>query len=71
MLQVAENKETKMTVSNLAKILGPTIVGYSSPDPQPEEIMQEVGVQAATMERLITIDSGNYITLWLHTFFFA
>ena len=59
MLQVTENKETKMTVSNLAKILGPTIVGYSSPDPQPEEIMQEVGVQAATMERLITIDSGN------------
>jgi len=60
--KVTENKETKMTVSNLAKILGPTIVGYSSPDPQPEEIMQEVGVQAATMERLITIDSEYWRT---------
>ena len=30
LLQVSESKETKMSISNLAKVLGPTVVGYSS-----------------------------------------
>ena len=42
-LQVAAAKETKMNQSNLAKILGPTIIGYSSVEALPEEIMKEVG----------------------------
>ena len=41
--QVAAAKETKMNLSNLAKILGPTIIGYSSMEALPEEIMKEVG----------------------------
>lgn len=60
--KVAAAKETKMTRSNLAKILGPTIIGYSSMDAQPAEIMNEVGVQAATMEKLIGIDSDYWST---------
>lgn len=32
-----------MNLSNLAKILGPTIIGYSSMEALPEEIMKEVG----------------------------
>ena len=51
-----------MSVSNLSKILGPTIVGYSTADPQPEEIMREVGAQACTMEKLITIDTDYWNT---------
>jgi hypothetical protein len=31
--RVAECRENKMSVSNLAKILGPTLVGYSSSEP--------------------------------------
>ena len=51
-----------MSVSNLSKILGPTIVGYSTADPQPEEIMKEVGAQASTMEKLINIDTDYWNT---------
>ena len=40
--QVAAAKETKMNQSNLAKILGPTVIGYSSMEALPEEIMKEV-----------------------------
>ena len=40
---MAAAKETKMNLSNLAKILGPTIIGYSSMEALPEEIMKEVG----------------------------
>jgi len=60
--KVSDSKETKMSVSNLSKILGPTIVGYSSADPQPEEIMHEVEVQACTMEKLILIDTDYWST---------
>ena len=51
-----------MSVSNLAKVLGPTIVGYSSSDLPAEELMREIGVQASTMEKLITIDSDYWRT---------
>lgn len=60
--KISESRETKMNVSNLAKILGPTIVGYSTADPQPEEIMREVEVQASTMEKLIRIDTDYWNT---------
>ena len=42
---MAAAKETKMNQSNLAKILGPTIIGYSSVEALPEEIMKEVGAR--------------------------
>ena len=40
--RVAEVTENKMTLNSLAKILGPTIVGYSSPNPSAEELISEV-----------------------------
>jgi len=60
--KVAAVKETKTNLSNLAKILGPTIIGYSSIESLPEDIMKEVGVQAATMEKLMGIDSDYWNT---------
>ena len=53
---------TKMSVSNLARILGPTIVGYSSPDSPHEEMLKEVGAQSSTMEKLINVDSEYWRT---------
>jgi hypothetical protein len=35
-----------MPSSNLSKIFGPTIVGYSNPDPEPEEMLNETMQQA-------------------------
>jgi hypothetical protein len=35
-----------MPTSNLSKIFGPTIVGYSNPDPEPEELLNETKQQA-------------------------
>jgi len=60
--KVADSRETKMSISNLSKILGPTIVGYSTADPLPEDIMKEVGPQAATMEKLICVDADYWNT---------
>ena len=51
-----------MSVSNLARILGPTIVGYSSPDPPHEEMLKEVGAQSSTMEKLINVDNEYWRT---------
>ena len=51
-----------MSVSNLARILGPTIVGYSCPDPPHEEMLKEVGAQSTTMEKLLDIDSDYWRT---------
>ena len=45
-----------MSVSNLARILGPTIVGYSSPDSPHEEMLKEVGAQSSIIEKLINVD---------------
>lgn len=60
--KVAAAKETKMSQSNLAKILGPTVIGYSSLEASPEEIMREVGVQAEAMEKLLAITSDYWAT---------
>ena len=34
-----------MSISNLARTIGVTIVGYSSADPSPEEIMKAVRLE--------------------------
>ena len=51
-----------MSVSNLARILGPTIVGYSSPDLSHEEMLKEVGAQSSIMEKLINVDTEYWRT---------
>ena len=35
-IRVAEVPNCKMPISNLAKIFGPTIIGYNTPDHEPE-----------------------------------
>lgn len=60
--KVSESKETKMTVSNLARTIGITVVGYSSSDPSTEEILSATQYQTATTEKLIQIDSDYWST---------
>lgn len=45
--RVALCPDCKMPVSSLAKIFGPTIVGYSSMDPEPLTMLNETKKQAA------------------------
>jgi Rac GTPase-activating protein 1 len=54
--RVSEAKECKMNVSNLAKIFGPTIVGYSSDDPNPNHLMEEM-VQHNNVIGFVTSES--------------
>jgi Rac GTPase-activating protein 1 len=54
--RVAERKENLMNVSNLAKILGPTIIGYSSPNPLPASLVSELGNMTVAMERLLELE---------------
>ena len=60
--KVTSCHETKMPLSNLANILGPTVLGYSSVEPCPANILAETGMQAVTMEKLISIDSDYWET---------
>jgi len=62
MQKITESKETKMTTSNLARTIGITVVGYSSADPSPEEILAATQYQTCTMEKLIQIDSDYWNT---------
>lgn len=44
--RVADSKECKMPIENLAKVFGPTIVGYSSDDPDSRAMYSETPQQA-------------------------
>ena len=44
--RVSRSEDCKMPVSNLAKVLGPTIIGYSSADPTPMQMITETKKQA-------------------------
>ncbi|GFN78126.1 rac GTPase-activating protein 1 [Plakobranchus ocellatus] len=44
-----------MPANNLAKVFGPTVVGYSCSEPAPMQIMTETRRQNQVMERLLEI----------------
>ena len=43
--RVSESVECKMSRQNLSRVFGPTMIGYSSADPAPLQIMDETGKQ--------------------------
>ena len=49
-----------MPASNLARVFGPSIVGNSSPQLQPAEIINEIKIQHSIVENLIKISSSFY-----------
>ncbi|XP_045126323.1 rac GTPase-activating protein 1-like isoform X2 [Portunus trituberculatus] len=58
--RVAECPECKMPVTNLAKVFGPTLVGYSSAEPEMHTMMQETRLQQLVMEKLLEISSDYW-----------
>ncbi|XP_066959761.1 rac GTPase-activating protein 1-like isoform X2 [Macrobrachium rosenbergii] len=60
--RVAECTECKMPTSNLAKMFGPTIVGYSVPEPPPAIMVKETHPQQLVMEKLLEISTDYWST---------
>uniref|UniRef100_A0A6Q2Z9M0 Rac GTPase-activating protein 1 n=1 Tax=Esox lucius TaxID=8010 RepID=A0A6Q2Z9M0_ESOLU len=51
--RVAQSLDTKMDITNLARVFGPTIVGHAVPDPEPMTILQDTKRQPKVIERLL------------------
>ncbi|XP_075166190.1 rac GTPase activating protein tumbleweed [Haematobia irritans] len=58
--RIAECREVLMPLDNIARVFGPTIVGYSSPDPDQHAIFTEVYTQYTVMLNLLKIPN----TFW-------
>ncbi|NWS57932.1 RGAP1 protein, partial [Chunga burmeisteri] len=57
--RVAQSPETKMDITNLAKVFGPTIVAHAVPDPDPVTLLQDTKRQPKVLERLLLLP-GDY-----------
>ncbi|XP_034230462.1 rac GTPase-activating protein 1 [Thrips palmi] len=57
---VAECPECRMPISNLSKIFGPTIVGYSTTDPEPEVLLSETKKQATVVDQLMRLPADYW-----------
>ncbi|XP_075448016.1 rac GTPase-activating protein 1 isoform X2 [Ascaphus truei] len=57
--RVGQSKDTKMDISNLSKVFGPTLVGHAVSDPDPMTILQDTKRQPMVMERLLSLP-GDY-----------
>ncbi|XP_062283370.1 rac GTPase-activating protein 1 [Scomber scombrus] len=57
--RVAESLDTRMDISNLARVFGPTIVGHTVPNPDPMTILQDTKRQPKVVERLLALP-GDY-----------
>ncbi|XP_048474819.1 rac GTPase-activating protein 1-like [Rhincodon typus] len=53
--RVANSPNCKMDIANLSKVFGPTIVGYSTPDPSPMSMLQETKLQPKVVERFLSL----------------
>ncbi|XP_048245116.1 rac GTPase-activating protein 1-like isoform X2 [Haliotis rufescens] len=63
--KIAECPECKMPISNLAKVFGPTLVGYSTPEPEPMQMINETRRQNMVMENLLEL-SGEFWVKFLN-----
>ncbi|KAJ8313651.1 hypothetical protein KUTeg_008212, partial [Tegillarca granosa] len=55
LVRVGECVECKMPLSNLCKVFGPTIVGYSVTDPEPLQMINETKYQTMVLEGLVEL----------------
>ena len=58
--RVAECKDCMMPAGNLAKVFGPTMVGYSESDPQPEMLLRQTADQQQVMNKLLAISTDYW-----------
>lgn len=61
--RIADEPEYKMPIVNLAKVFGPTIVGYSSKEPSDSNILNETTHQEQVMRRLLSIPADFWQNL--------
>nr|XP_023015499.1 rac GTPase-activating protein 1-like [Leptinotarsa decemlineata] len=58
--KVSESPECKMPSTNLAKVFAPTIVGYSSDEPDPNKLIEETKLIMKVMSHLIDLPSDYW-----------
>ncbi|XP_015522707.1 rac GTPase-activating protein 1 [Neodiprion pinetum] len=58
--RVSSSPECKMPITNLAKVFGPTLVGYSCQEPSPNSMLSETKSQVAIVESLLKIPSDYW-----------
>lgn len=58
--RISECPEVKMPLTNFAKIFGPTIVGYSCPEPDQHMMFAETQIQFSVMFALISIPTDYW-----------
>lgn len=58
--KVAQSPSCQMSVTNLAKVLGPTIVGHRCPSPTHLEMFNDLKVQPQIIERLLCMPSDYW-----------
>ncbi|CAL1288056.1 unnamed protein product [Larinioides sclopetarius] len=66
--RVADSPDCRMPLENLAKVFGPTIVGYSSADPSDSNLLAETRQQCQVMHRLLMLPTdswGSFLTVEL------
>ncbi|NXY20506.1 RGAP1 protein, partial [Atrichornis clamosus] len=63
--RVAQSPDTKMDVSNLAKVFGPTIVAHAVPDPDPMTLLQDTKRQPKVVERLLLLPMDYWSQLMM------
>uniref|UniRef100_A0A674EFR9 Rac GTPase-activating protein 1 n=1 Tax=Salmo trutta TaxID=8032 RepID=A0A674EFR9_SALTR len=61
--------DTKMDITNLARVFGPTLVGHAIPDPDPMTILQDTSRQPRVMECLLDLpyEYWSQFTVEQHT----
>ncbi|NWY50855.1 RGAP1 protein, partial [Chionis minor] len=63
--RVAQSPDTKMDITNLAKVFGPTIVAHAVPDPDPMTLLQDTKRQPKVVERLLLLPMDYWSQLMM------
>ncbi|XP_029975727.1 rac GTPase-activating protein 1 [Salarias fasciatus] len=58
--RVADSLDTRMDISNLARVFGPTLVGHAVPNPDPMTILQDTKRQPKVVERLLALPASYW-----------
>ncbi|XP_061900435.1 rac GTPase-activating protein 1-like [Entelurus aequoreus] len=58
--KVSKSVDTKMDVTNLARVFGPTLVGHAIPNPDPMTILNDTPKQPRVVERFLSIPASYW-----------
>ncbi|XP_077385569.1 rac GTPase-activating protein 1-like [Festucalex cinctus] len=60
LLKVSKSVDTKMDVTNLARVFGPTLVGHAVPNPDTMTVLSDTSKQPRVIERLFSIPASYW-----------